>query len=149
MPRPTVLVRIVLACLAGLVFVSTRARQAPSLGLPALIARPRECYGLIRHIVVLMAADGSMSLNGMEPLPRARLDGRLNELLRTRTSKLVFVSPAPELPFQTAAGLIDQVRQHAEPVAILTPLAAGTGPLRCFDVQLPEAPAASSRHAPQ
>lgn len=133
------ILRLTAGGLIAFVLLQRWVEKAPSRGIPLLVASPRpDCSGLTRIVVVQLARNGSVSLNGVEPVERNALAGRLDGLMRTRFTKLLFVSAAPELPFAAVASLIDELKQHADYVALLTPAAKGNGEFPCFDARLPD-----------
>jgi biopolymer transport protein ExbD len=131
-------IRAIVGCLAICVIVTRQFVKEPSKGLPVVPGQWTDCVGLSRPIIVHLGGDGVIQLNYAERLSANGLASRLNELMRTRTMKLVFVSAAPEVPFNLVAGLIDRVKQDADSVALLTPLAEGPKNPRCVDASIPE-----------
>jgi biopolymer transport protein ExbD len=67
-----------------------------------------------------MDANHDLRINA-DPATSSTLVQRLEEIMRTRAERVLFVSAAPELPYGEVAQLIGVVRRVTANVYILTP----------------------------
>jgi biopolymer transport protein ExbD len=116
--------------------VSPSVRRG-SVGLPVRPVALGQCRGDdVRTIVVQVLADGQLTINS-EQSNRKQLVARLEEILRTRWEKLVFVTAEPAVPFQSIAEVIDIAQISSYHVGLLPPIGRPTvGGNVCPEVRL-------------
>ena len=90
-----------------------------SVGLPLRVARIEPCYPGDTWIrVIQISAGGSLKINN-EPIGRAELGQRLDDIFRTRWLRGVYVIAEPGVSFGEVAGVLDIASQHVDHVALV------------------------------
>jgi biopolymer transport protein TolR len=80
-------------------------------GLEALIPQPappgvKSSVSDVRTVVIVVNKDRSMLINA-EPTDESKLQGRLEEIFKTRAERVCFVKGDPDLEFRDVAKAID------------------------------------------
>lgn len=80
-------------------------------GLEALVPQPPKTNepqneSNLRTVVIVINKDKSMMIN-QEPTDETRLQGRLEDIFKTRAERVVFVKGDPDLEYQYVAKAID------------------------------------------
>ena len=92
-------------------------------GLPVTIARVEACRGHNdnRTIVVRVLSHGGLRINAQD-LNREDLEGRLEEIFKTRVYRHIFLMSDSDVPFGQVAEMIGVATKQVE-VSIMTPSA--------------------------
>jgi hypothetical protein len=121
--------------LVGLSFamalVAARADGAPTKPLTAYIAyRETDNHGLPcedgHDVKAYLMPNGRLRVNN-EQFARNGLGARLDAIFRTRAERLLFLVPAPGVPFQVLVDTIATAQKHVDYVALITPSVEQSG----------------------
>jgi hypothetical protein len=109
-----------------------KASIAPATGIPVVPVRlSKEDCGDGREIVLRIDAKAELTLNGKN-INRDDLESRLDEQLRTRSDKVVFVGAEGSLSFHLVADVPGRVRSNGR--VALIPQVSGDGSFECLIV---------------
>jgi biopolymer transport protein ExbD len=90
-----------------------------SVGLPLRVGRIVPCYPGDRRVVVIqLSTDGSVKIN-VDPVKRADLGARLDDIFRTRAVRLAYVTAESNVAFGEVASVIDTATNHVDHIALL------------------------------
>src|SRR5437773_5874018 len=82
------------------------------VGLPLRVGKMTPCYPGDRRVVVIqLSTDGSVKIN-VDPVKRAELGAKLDDIFRTRAVRLAYVTAESDVPFSEVAGVIDIATNH-------------------------------------
>jgi hypothetical protein len=77
------------------------------------------CYPGVRRVVVIqLSTDGSVKIN-VDPVKRAELGVKLDDIFRTRAVRLVYVTAESDLAFSEVVNVVDIATNHVDHIALL------------------------------